>query len=178
MADTAGTTALWSAPVRRAAALAHAVPDAELIVAYAGDVHTISYGADASLSPCQWRRLVLEHREQGADDDDDRLQQLCVGGSLHELSGDLFCRRDRAGDECWFATTLCPADVQRTLADCEIPIPAEHVTVSLKPDPCLAVTVVRLRIDDAASHEHLPDIGLVAFGACAVEELLHAARNT
>lgn len=177
MADTADTTTLWSAPVRRAAALVHAVPDAELIVGYAGEVRTISCRADAGLSACQWRRLVLEHREQGADDGH-RLQQLYVGGSLHELTGDLFSRSDHAGDECWFATTLCPADVQRTLADCEITIPAEQVTVSLKPDPCLEVTVVRLRIDDATWHEHLPDIALAAFGACAVEELLHAARNT
>lgn len=174
MAEDIQTT-LWSAPVRRAAALAHAVPDAELIVRYAGARHTISYGSGADLSPCQWRRLVIEHREQA---DDDELHQLCVGGSLHELTGDLFCRRDGSRDECWFATTLCPADVQRTLADCEITIPAERVTVSLKPDPCLAVTVVRLRIDDAELGEHLPDIGLVAFGACAVEELLHEARNT
>jgi hypothetical protein len=163
--------------LRLAAGLVHTVPDAELHLFGVGGAHrVVSAGPRGDLTPCQWRTRVIRAREQGGHPGPG-IVAVELGGSLQPVSGTGVARRDVDGSECWFATLLCPTAIEAALQECRVPVAPEHVAVAVRPDPLLGVSSVRMRIVEPGFEEHLPEIGMVAAAACAVEEVLRDVRN-
>lgn len=157
--------------LRGAAALAHSVPDAVLVLEHLrGRSTVVSFGRDSQLTPCQLRELL------GSDlalDLVRRVRTATLAGSFDPLGGNVFARADADGSEAWFVTPLDTDVVISLMGGRDVPVPPEALDVRLLGDTRLDVTVGRVRAD--ADHEHsVVDVARTAHDVCAVEELVSA----
>jgi hypothetical protein len=161
--------------LRLATALAHTVPGVTLeLVGRPGDVITVAYDRlDAALNPCHLRAGVLAeswvYRRLL-----DTISSVRVGRGLEHLGGGLYRRFGVTSDERWFATWLDHESSSAVFDRCELDVPPETMNVTLRPDPALGVTAVRIAANDPALGFRLDEVGFWALAACMAEETIHA----
>jgi hypothetical protein len=165
--------------LRLAAALGHAMLDADLDLCGHGRRWLVSYGRpDATLDPCAFRTLVLTALRGCAVPFLD-VEQIAFVGGLREIGGGVFEHHGLDGPERLIATWLPPASVEALLRDAP-PEAGDDVEVRVTGDPELGVTVVTLAAA-AAQPLRLDALAHWVAGVCLVEELVgviarHAAR--
>jgi hypothetical protein len=165
--------------LRLAAALGHAMLDADLELCGHGRRWLVSYGRpDATLDPCAFRTLVLTAARGCAAPFLD-VEQIAFVGGLREIGGGVFEHHGLDGPERLVATRLAAASVEALLRDAP-PEVSDDVGVKVVGDPELGVTVVTLAAA-AALPLRLDAFAYWVAGVCLVEELVgvvarHAAR--
>src|SRR5262245_52840651 len=129
--------------LRLAAALAHAMLDADLELCGHGRRWLVSYGRpDATLDPCAFRTLVLTALRGCAAPFLD-VEQIAFVGGLREIGGGVFEHHGLDGPERLVATWLPAATVEALLVDAP-PEAGDDVEVRVVGDLELGVTVVTL----------------------------------
>ena len=123
---------------------------------------------DAHLTTCQLRAALLAPVRPGIPHLADAVQAVAVRCGLHDLGAGVYAQ----GDERWLATYL-PVDVLlEILAACPVDLPHEATEVSVRADPELGATAIRITAADSTHACRLDEVALWVMTTCAVEELV------
>ncbi|MEO0494491.1 MAG: hypothetical protein AAF081_13870 [Actinomycetota bacterium] len=158
--------------VRLTVGLAHAASGATLVVDTSeGDRLEVGSAPTADLDLCTMRRSVIHSGRLGRPDAAWADTDMEIGGLLERHRGDIHRRRFGA-IEHWFATLLHPGHVFDRLENLDAdPELAALVEVTLKPDPCLGITLVAVRAVGDGTEEHVAEATEIAYAACLADEL-------
>ena len=158
--------------LRSLAALAHVVPGARILLTSAAGVEVVvDRTAHADLDPCAFRRVVLHSGVPGASRLHEAVAVAAVGGSVEDLGGGRY-RSPAKGEASlhWLVAGLAPTLVRDALSSCPLERDGAEIEASLRGDPELGVTVVRLSV--VASDPRLADaVSSWAQTACLVGEV-------
>jgi hypothetical protein len=165
--------------LRLAAALAHRIPGARLVLrGPTGADITIGRDPGDALDPCQFRRAVVASSVPGAPDLGTQLDPIALTGHPESLGGGVYATSCPHGSSRWFATLLDPDRARGVLAGITGPVPDDLVDAGLGIDRNLAVTVVRITACGRDLDAELDDLAQRAFAACCVEELVSTVRRS
>ncbi|MEQ8842103.1 MAG: hypothetical protein RIB98_14065 [Acidimicrobiales bacterium] len=133
-----------SRELRMATALAHSVVGAALGLAVAdGSSIVVGRHPAADVDPCEWRRRVIDRREPLLDSG---ATPVAVAGVVRPIGGGVFVGRDPR--EMWIVAEACARRSVAAIRRAVLPDGTEDgVTVSIRPDIALGVTVLRLGLD-------------------------------
>lgn len=164
-----------SALIEQSIALAHTVPDAELLLTLAGGrqlrLRSDSVGdARPRYTPCTLRALLLQSRSAGRELSSD-IRAISLAGSLRDVGGGIHARSAPEGTELWFATRLAPDAVARVLRQCSPEPPDGAIGARIAGDRQLAVSTVAIRATHPAYDELAEDVAQWAFAVCVVDEV-------
>lgn len=160
--------------IRGASALVHAVPGAAMEVALpCGATMVVGHHPAADVSPCEWRRFLLEARDPGLSSVRTHFRVRTIGGALVPISGGVFADR---GDPAvrWLCTELdarSSATALRHASGDGFDVVSDAVSATVRPDPHLGVTVVGVRIDAPCRRDRLDDVAIAVLAELMVTEL-------
>lgn len=165
-----------------AAALAHCVPGAELLLKRTdGGRLTVARHSRADLSPCTFRHLVAQRPCPIATQVDTWLGGIVPGGALDHVVAGVYRSRYRRGER-WFVASLNPSRVRTLFSnlDCDVQV-ADETTVTLTADLELGVVVVKLEVESGFSKEEIDGLALCAYAnylaEFAVSQSIHPSTD-
>ena len=165
-----------------AAALAHCVPGAELLLRRTdGGRITVAGHSRADLSPCTFRHLVAEGPCPIATEVDTWLGGIVPGGALDHVVAGVYRSRYRRGER-WFVASLTPGRLRKLFSDldCDAQV-ADETTVTLTADLELGVVIVKLEVETVFSEEQVDCLALCAYAnylaECAASETFHPSTD-
>lgn len=165
--------------VTAAAALAHSVPGAELLLRRTDGARLVVAGhSRADLSPCTFRHLVAESPCPIAEEVETWLGSVEPRGTLEHAVAGVYRSRHRAGER-WFVVDLAPSVVRGLFEDldCE-PEVADAAAVTLRADVELGVVVVKLEVDARFSAERVDHLALCAYAGYLAEVAAGAPKES
>jgi hypothetical protein len=158
--------------------LGHAVEGAELVMTTAtGQVLTVGRRPGDDLTPCDLRQAFIASSTPGGPDCFATVTAVEVVGSLLDLGGGLYETRPGGEVERWFATSLCPDDVEAVVEGCELEVPDGAIGVSLVVDAAVAASALRVRAATSAGAALVDEVSRWILARCVVEELLGGAHD-
>lgn len=167
-----------------AAAVAHAVPGAQLTIRSANGGHVVvGHHPAADLSLCELRRRLVGRRHAAATGGGvaagpagvEPVRLLDIGGVLDAVGGGVF--RD-VSDRLtrWVVSSACAGRTVRALRATPLDdIPEECVTAALRPDRHLGATVVGLRVEGDRRAGAVDDLALRLATSLLIAEVVPAA---
>ncbi len=161
------------ARLREAVVLAHTVDGAELVMTTLnGQVLTVGRRPGDDLTPCDLRQALVASCTPGGPDCFRWVTAVEVVGTLLDLGGGLYESRPGGAVERWFATSLCPEDVEAVVEACDLAVPDEAIGVSLVADEAVAASAIRVRASTVEGARLLDAVSRWLAGRCMVEELV------
>jgi len=162
-----------------AAALAHSVPGAELLLRRTDGARLVVAGhSRADLSPCTFRHLVAEGPCPIAEDVETWLGSVEPRGTLEHAVAGVYRSRHRTGER-WFVVELDPSGVRQLFddLDCEREV-ADATSVILRADLELGVVVVKLEVDARFSAERVDQLALCVYASYLAEVAAGAPKES
>ena len=156
--------------VTAAAALAHSVPGAELLLRRTDGGRLLVAGhSRADLSPCTFRHLVADGPCPIAKEVETWLGSIEPRGTLEHAVAGVYRSRHRPGER-WFVADLHPTRLRQVFdgLDCD-PEVADATAVVLKADLGLNVVVVKLEVEARFSSERVDELALCVYASYLAE---------
>lgn len=166
------------------AAVAHAVPGAQLTIRSANGGHVVAgHHPAADLSLCELRRRLVERRHAAATGSGvaagpagvEPVRLIDIGGVLDAVGGGVF--RD-VSDRLtrWVVSSACAGRTVWALRATPLDdVPEEWVTATLRPDRPLGATVVGLRVEGDITAGRIDDLALRLASSLMIADVVPAA---
>ncbi|HAF68240.1 MAG TPA: hypothetical protein DCL16_03870 [Acidimicrobiaceae bacterium] len=165
--------------VTAAAALAHSVPGAELLLRRTDGARLVVAGhSRADLSPCTFRHLVAEGPCPIAEEVETWLGSVEPRGTLEHAVAGVYRSRHRAGER-WFVADLDSARLRQLFddLDCDREV-ADSTSVTLRADVELGVVVVKLEVGSRFSVERVDQLALCVYASYLAEVAMCASKES
>lgn len=159
--------------------LAHAIPDAALQLDLRdGRTLEVGHRPNYELDLCSLRQAVLHSDCPRHPNLTDWITDIRPTGSITPEQAGLFTRTaPDSSRQWWFATLLRPETAGHFLRAIDADSNYVDLEAVLRPDPCLAVTVVGISGMSWIPAADQLAIALEAYESCLVEELIHSGRT-
>lgn len=163
--------------LRLSAALAHAVPGAELhLVGAFGDAVVVASHPGADLTACQFRAILLASHTAVQVDAVARIRAVRFDGAVREVGGGVLRTGTMCGSEQrWVATTLPWRTVVEMLDELQpTGLPDEAFHANVKPDSVLGVVTIAITSRDRRFHAVLDQVAEDVAARLMTEELVRS----